>query len=468
MGVNMKRSFITIYVVLFVVLLTGCVAKEGSTDMPLFSNVKTVGKDILISDITDFYYTEENINYNAYYQRYRFYVEDGKHIFFHETRKRKDDYGPCTEDDTTLTGTIELTDDKWSEFTELVSGGTVKARKDSADAGGTGPWLYLYWKNDKGKYQQFAFDSYNTLAEFEAFCFELTSADVASDTTTGLTPEDIIDHSEDTGENRDALMPEDEDENVEENVAHAIINPMGESLKERIDVPAGYVRTPEAEGSLGDFLRNYRLLPDGSPVLLYDGRVKTTDSTVCVFDMYLGDKDLQQCADSVIRVYAEYMRATGMEEKIAFHFVNGFLCDWTSYKNGKRIFVNGNDVSWKSGSNVTDSDEAFEKYLETVFNYASTLSVERESEPIDITEIQIGDIFIKGGSPGHVVMVVDTCECDGKKAFLLAQGYMPAQQFHVLKNKPDDPWYYAEEVTYPFRTPEYVFDEGSLMRPNYL
>ena len=28
---------------------------------------------------------------------------------FHETRERKNDYGPCTEDDTTLIGTIELT-----------------------------------------------------------------------------------------------------------------------------------------------------------------------------------------------------------------------------------------------------------------------------------------------------------------------------------------------------------------------
>ncbi len=443
----MKKTLFAVFVVLYVVLLTGCVAKEESTDMPLFNSVKTVGKDIPISDITDFYYTEENINYDAYYQRYRFYVEDGKHMFFHETRERKDDYGPCTEEDTTLTGTIELTDAQWSEFTEFVSGGTVKSREDSADAGGTGPWLYLYWKDDKGKYQQFAFDSYDTLARFEEFCLELASGDVASDTATELTPED---------------------EDAEQNTAHAIINPMGESLKERIDVPAGYVRTPEAEGSLGDFLRNYRLLPDGSPVLLYDGREKTNDSAVCVFDMHLGDKDLQQCADSVIRVYAEYMRATGMEDKIAFHFVNGFLCDWTSYKNGNRISVNGNDVSWKAGSSATDSDETFENYLETVFNYASTLSVECESEPIDIAEIRIGDIFIKGGSPGHVVMVVDTCECDGKKAFLLAQGYMPAQQFHVLKNKPDDPWYYAEEVTYPFRTPEYVFDEGSLMRPCYL
>lgn len=250
--------------------------------------------------------------------------------------------------------------------------------------------------------------------------------------------------------------------------ASAIINPLGETLEARINVPDGYVRTAEAEGSFGEFLRNYPLLPDGSPVLLYNGRKKAFDCAVCVFDMHLGDKDLQQCADSVIRAYAEYMRATGMEEKIAFHFVSGFLCDWTTYKSGKRVSVNGNDVSWTNGANASDSDETFEGYLETVFNYASTLSMDRESQVIDISDIQIGDIFIKGGAPGHVVMVVDTCERDGKKAFLLAQGYMPAQQFHVLENKPDDPWYYVEEVSYPFSTPEYVFEEGSLKRPSYL
>ena len=31
----------------------------------------------------------------------------------------------------------------------------------------------------------------------------------------------------------------------------------------------------------------------------------------------------------------------------------------------------------------------------------------------------------------------------------------------------DDPWYYMDEITYPLRTPEYVFEEGSLMRPAY-
>ena len=67
-------------------------------------------------------------------------------------------------------------------------------------------------------------------------------------------------------------------------------------------------------------------------------------------------------------------------------------------------------------------------------------------------------------------MVADVCENEkGEKAFLLAQGYMPAQEFHLLKNDrhPEDPWYYEEEVTYPFSTPEYTFDEGSMRSLNY-
>lgn len=169
----MKKYLSITIVLMLVVLLAGCGTSEESVDMPLFGGGKIVGKDIQIEDVTDFYYTEENINYDACYQRYRFYVEDGKHIFFHETRERKDDYGPCTEEDTTLIGTIELTDDQWAQFTDFVNGGTVKAREESITDGDSGPWLYLYWKNDKGKYQQFSFDSYDTEARFEEFCLSL-------------------------------------------------------------------------------------------------------------------------------------------------------------------------------------------------------------------------------------------------------------------------------------------------------
>ena len=116
------------------------------------------------------------------------------------------------------------------------------------------------------------------------------------------------------------------------------------------------------------------------------------------------------------------------------------------------------------------SESCFKKFMRLVFAYAGTYSLETDSEKVKLKNIRIGDIFIQGGSPGHVVMVVDTAESpEGRKAFLLAQGYMPAQQFQLLKNPAhaEDPWYYEDEVTYPFETPEYTFEKECLRRPTY-
>ena len=173
----MRRLPKIIAIVSIGVMLTACRAGESAGDMSLFSKEMLVGTDISSDEISDFYYTEANINYDAYYQRYRFYVEDGKHLFFHETRERPNDYGPCTEEDATKTGTIDLTDDQWAEFIGLVSGGTVRAREESADSGDSGPWTYLYWTNDKSKYQQYSFESYGKQKEFEEFCLTLAGDD---------------------------------------------------------------------------------------------------------------------------------------------------------------------------------------------------------------------------------------------------------------------------------------------------
>ena len=46
----------------------------------------------------------------------------------------------------------------------------------------------------------------------------------------------------------------------------------------------------------------------------------------------------------------------------------------------------------------------------------------------ELSEMQIGDVFIRGGSPGHCVIVVDMAvhQETGEKLFMLAQSYMPA------------------------------------------
>ena len=261
--------------------------------------------------------------------------------------------------------------------------------------------------------------------------------------------------------------------NTSEDIPTAsLIDASGMTLESRIRTPDGYTRTPEDTGSLAEFLRNYAMKEDQSPVLLYDGSEKGNQNAhVAVFDLPIEAEDLQQCADSVIRVYAEYFWSTGQYDRIAFHFTSGFDAQYTKWADGYRIQVDGNNVSWTKSAQPDTSYEFFQKYLRMVFTYAGTASMDTEAEPIALSDIQVGDVFLKGGHPGHVVMIVDLCEnVSGKKAFLLAQGYMPAQQFQVLKNPAheDDPWYYEDEVTYPFRTPEYTFDEGSLKALEYL
>jgi len=275
-------------------------------------------------------------------------------------------------------------------------------------------------------------------------------------------------HDDGKGVNTDAQMTK-TSSGKKSSIKYDYINPSGETLESRINTPKGFSRSEAEKGSLTEFIRSYPVEPDGTPVHLYTGDAKASQNHVAVFSMKVGKRDLQQCADSVMRMYAEYLRNAGKDSLISFHFTNGFKCDWDSFKAGKRIKVSGNTVTWGNSGPAGNTDENFEAYLNTVFNYAGTASLNKEVKDISEAEIQVGDVFLKGGSPGHVVMVVDTCEKDGKKAFLLAQGYMPAQQFHVLKNSlhKDDPWYYVDEISYPFHTPEYVFGKGSLKRPLY-
>ena len=252
---------------------------------------------------------------------------------------------------------------------------------------------------------------------------------------------------------------------------HSFILSEGNTLESRFAVPDGYIRTEYPEGSFGSFVRNYPLKPDGSPVLLWNKEPKGNQRDhAAVFEMTVEDElDVQQCADSVMRIYAEYFRATGQYDRIRFHFVSGFLCDYNSYIQGNRVKVSGDDVVWVQSQPAEDSDRVFNEYMKIVCAYASTLSMESESVSADLHDLRIGDIFLKGGSPGHVVMVADVCEKDGRKAFLLAQGYMPAQEFHIVKNPlhENDPWYYEDEVQYPFKTQAYTFPEGSFRRLQY-
>lgn len=233
-------------------------------------------------------------------------------------------------------------------------------------------------------------------------------------------------------------------------------------IKTRFVPPSGFVR--QDENGWGEYLRSLPLKPKGSSVYLYDGSVKHNQVHVAVIDMDIGNKDLQQCADAVMRLRAEYLYQNKQYDDIHFDFTNGWQCFYSKWREGYRVKVVGNKTEWVIRAEPTLSYDSFRRYLEVVFMYAGTLSLSKELNPRDILNIQIGDVFIQGGSPGHAVIVVDMVvnSTTGEKRFLLAQSYMPAQDIHVLKNpNSTDSWYSMSEV---IETPEWTFRSSDLKR----
>ncbi|MCU0292293.1 MAG: DUF4846 domain-containing protein [Thermoanaerobaculaceae bacterium] len=242
----------------------------------------------------------------------------------------------------------------------------------------------------------------------------------------------------------------------------------GRPLEERLAPPEGCGRVPAAPGSFAAWLRRLPLRPGRPPVHLFDGRLKgNQEAHEAVVAIDVGRRDLQQCADAVIRLRAEWLWSQGREDAIAFRFTSGDLARWTAWRAGERPRVEGSRVRWVPGAATDGSYQSFCRYLDLVFTYAGSASLARELVPVsEPARVEGGDVFIQGGHPGHAVLVVDVAERgDGRRVFLLAQSYMPAQEIHVLRNPAagGSPWY-AAAGTGELVTPEWVFRTSDLRR----
>ena len=237
---------------------------------------------------------------------------------------------------------------------------------------------------------------------------------------------------------------------------------ISDALINRFPPPDGYEPVPAARGSFAHFLQHFPMKPHGSAVHLYDGRLKSNQHVHAgVLDIDVGKRDLQQCADAVMRLRAEYLFQTKQSQLISFNFVNGFVAPYSRWANGERVRINGNECYWQQSTAPDHSYSSFRKYLDIVFAYASTISLSKQLHRKPIAQLEAGDVFIEAGSPGHavIVMAVAREKTFGKKIFLLAQSYMPAQEMHILVNKHNrklSPWYEVPEGNI-LETPEWRF-----------
>ncbi|MFO0728828.1 MAG: DUF4846 domain-containing protein [Myxococcota bacterium] len=232
-------------------------------------------------------------------------------------------------------------------------------------------------------------------------------------------------------------------------------------LLERVPPPEGAERLLVEPGSFGAWLRQLPVLPGTPPVLLFDGRPKRNQTAQAyVLDLDVGKKDLQQCADAVMRLYAEYLVATGASAKLSFHLTSGAPMPFQPWIEGDRpVVLPSGQVRWAKGAAASGSGRAvFGAYLELVFTYAGSASLAQDLRP-PTGPIEPGDVVIHGGHPGHAVIVLDVAIRGEQRFALLAQSYMPAQQIHVLRSLsgPDPTWVPVSKEGV-LTTPEWTFD----------
>jgi hypothetical protein len=238
-------------------------------------------------------------------------------------------------------------------------------------------------------------------------------------------------------------------------------------LAQRFPAPKGY--SYQLNNDFAQWLRCLPLKPGKPKVMLYNGQAKGYQGAQeAVLELDVQNADLQQCADAIMRLKAEYHFSRGEYAKIHFNFTSGHKVSFDDWGQGRKPVIKGNSVNFSPKTSSKDYSYAnFRKYMTSIFNYAGTASLEKELQMVDIAEIQSGDVFIQGGFPGHAVIVLDVVQnAQGKRLFCLAQSYMPAQDMHLLRNpnKPDiSPWYEIP-TNGVLETPEWTFDSSKLRR----
>ena len=230
-------------------------------------------------------------------------------------------------------------------------------------------------------------------------------------------------------------------------------------LADRFAPPPGFHRVAVTAGSFAAWLRGLPLRDRGTPVRSFRGdEIHAGDDrrVAAVIDLDVGTRDLQQCADSIMRLDAEWRYSTGHGEQIRYPIGHGSTLAFTRWAAGDRPRIGDRDqVTWVHRTKADDSHTALRSYLDVVFAWAGTESLADSLRSVARTDLRAGDFFVLGGHPGHAVLVLDLAvDSQGHRRALLGQGYMPAQDFHVVAHD-GDPWFVLDDevIETPFWDP---------------
>lgn len=242
--------------------------------------------------------------------------------------------------------------------------------------------------------------------------------------------------------------------NAQPTIKESAINQPEITTINKVSLPNGFVRQQTDSLSFGYYLQHLAFAKDNT-VYYYDGTTKQNQSQhYKVINLPLTKTDIQQCADAIMRLRANYFFTKKQYQKIEF-------------KSSTTTYNFGNWINQHDAGSPLHINTLYQKFLETVFINCGTYNLAAMLKPKQhATNIKVGDVFVKGGSPGHAMIVVDVAynAKTQQTIFMLAQSFMPAQSMHVVVNEEDknlSPWYVFDN-TKNLVTPSYSFSYAHL------
>ncbi len=247
-----------------------------------------------------------------------------------------------------------------------------------------------------------------------------------------------------------------------------VIVASGSTLSERFNKPADYAQTEPAPGSFAEYLKNFPLRDYSVKPLIYDSDTQSfvnyedAPSVSVLAQDLINKADLQRGACSIIRLYAEYLYASGRYSDIKFNLLTTplFSCDYTTWTNGGRLTVNADDqISWCTDHNDTCghrdvetgvSDSTFRYYLQNVMMYSNNASLVTVMDKVDLQDAAAGDVIVYAESEKAPSVIMDMAVSpSGEKIFIMAQGGIPACEIYIVRNESDadlNPWHRLSDI----------------------
>jgi len=230
------------------------------------------------------------------------------------------------------------------------------------------------------------------------------------------------------------------------------------TIRDNVNIPKGWERV--VQNSFHSWVLVQPLSED--LVKTYTGQTVYGVNTIykVKFDYDIGDQDLHQCADASIYLNALHKYDNEDYDKIIYHFTDGQEYSYLQYLAGyrpKNKLVDGRSTTHLIYTHNLrkPSYRNFRMYLDIIWSYAGSWSLDKyDTYHIKPGFAMPGDIFVKGGFPGHVITIIDVIENieTGKRKYMLAESYMPAQEQYIVVNTEEhgvnpqlDLWFDIEE-----------------------